>query len=131
LAAAVGIGSSLLLIPRLGITGAGFATLLATTVLFGSGLILVRSRLDLWPYDSRYLKGFAAGILAAIAVLILRRFLDWDGAVEWIVGMSLSTAVFAFVLWRLGFDAEDQALFNWTIALLKGSESNADTAIGS
>ena len=131
LAAAVGIGSGLLLIPQMGIAGAGLATLLSTTVLFGSGLFLVRSRLALWPYDFRYMKGFAAGILAAIAVLILRRFLDWDGATEWVLGICLSTAVFSLVLWRLGFDSEDQALFNWIIALLKGSESNTDIAIGS
>src|SRR5690606_36375650 len=55
----------LLLIPRLGITGAAIGTACAISGLFFWGLFQVRYSIGIWPYDMRYLKGMLATVLAA------------------------------------------------------------------
>jgi O-antigen/teichoic acid export membrane protein len=97
-----------LLIPRFGLTGAALAATFSLGVLFLMGLLQVKRRLGIWPHDLRYLKGLLATILAAAALLLLRRA-DIEAAVlDVALSLVISFGVFLCTLVLLGLDAEDK-----------------------
>jgi O-antigen/teichoic acid export membrane protein len=98
---------NIVLIPRLGLVGAAWATAATTTGFFGLGLLEVRRSLGLWPYDSSYLKGLVAG-LAAAGVVLLVRALGIDLTILRVVLAALGSALaFVLVLVVLGLEHED------------------------
>jgi len=60
------VGLNMVLIPRYGLGGAAAATTLSVGLLFVTGLILVRRRIAIWPYDRR-LTGVAATAALVVA----------------------------------------------------------------
>ena len=97
-------------IPVWGISGAALGTTCAIGGLFVAGLILVKNRLDAWPFDKRYLKGlFAAGV-TLIFLFILNRFEINIPFLSVGITMVVSILVFILTLFTLGLENEDKEL---------------------
>lgn len=111
--AAANVLLNLILIPRLGIPGAAIATGISIAGLFLLGLIEVRLILRMSPYDRRYLKGIAAGVVAAGIALSIHFMLPESLP----LGLSLLVQVMAIlggftaVLVSLGLDPEDRTIW--------------------
>ena len=54
---------------RFGMLGVAISTSLSISAQFIIAVLWVRAKLDLWPYDARYLKGIIAAAVSAIAVM--------------------------------------------------------------
>jgi O-antigen/teichoic acid export membrane protein len=104
----ISVALNWLLIPRLGLTGAALATATAISGLYLAGLFQVRCSLQLWPYDSRYLKGLLATALAVAALFLLRLAPIDSAALTLLLTVTVSGSVFGGTLLLLGLDAEDQ-----------------------
>ena len=94
-------------IPLWGVTGAAVGNMIGLSAANLASLIYIRVKTGLWPYDRRYWKGLLAALvtvlpLVALAYLHLTEF--WSLAIAGVVACTL----FPFLLWRLGFDEEDQ-----------------------
>jgi len=91
---------NVLLIPRYGLVGAAAATAMSVAVLFIGGLIVVRRRLGIWPWDRRFLGVVATGVGVLVAAFLLREWtaLGQTGTVLAVVGLA---AGLTLVGWRL------------------------------
>lgn len=96
------------LVPRFGLAGAALGTALSLSGLFLVGLLQVRKKLGLWPYDRRYLKGLAGACVAAVGLLILRNFFPVQSLPRLILAGGFSVGVFLAAIWGLGLDREDR-----------------------
>jgi O-antigen/teichoic acid export membrane protein len=63
---------NVLLIPPFGLAGAAWATTISVGSLFLAGLWLVRRRLQLWPYDRRFVGVAVTAALVFAAGAVLR-----------------------------------------------------------
>jgi O-antigen/teichoic acid export membrane protein len=110
--AALLIALGLVLVPRMGMTGAALATTLAVITTNLWLLKAVRSRLKLSPYNSSYLKLvvptlFSAGVLVALAHGFLGTRSIWTIAPVAIVS---AYAGFLGMLWIFGLDSYDREI---------------------
>ena len=102
------IALNVLLVPRLGLSGAALATACTLGGMFSLGLLQVKHCLGIWPYDRRYLKGLLAAMLATGTLMLLQR-VDVDSpAVSLSLTLMISGGVFGIALLILGLDTEDQ-----------------------
>jgi O-antigen/teichoic acid export membrane protein len=101
---------SLILIPSYGLVGAASATASSLVVISVGGLLVVRSRLGLTPYDSRYLKGVAAASGSSLALYVLRAVSPLGALPNILAALSVSALTFWFVLALLKVDAEERQL---------------------
>lgn len=99
---------NLVLVPRFGIPGAAIATSIAVAGTNVWGLIEIRRRLQLFPYDRTYLKLLGAGIFTAAVLFLQHWFL---GTGSWRLAIfALGSAYTAFwsALLVLGLETEDR-----------------------
>jgi O-antigen/teichoic acid export membrane protein len=68
------VATNLWLIPLYGINGAGFASLISTTIFHIMGLILVRYSFGYWPFDWRFVTVLAIFILICGSLFVLPDF---------------------------------------------------------
>lgn len=122
----INIALNMLLIPMMGISGAALATGGSMAMLFAIGLILVKKRLDMTPYDNRYLKGIAAGIITAGLLFIWRYISPPSQVLTLAVGAFISTAAFLGTLIALGIDNEDREVLARVKRRLGRGNSNPD-----
>ncbi|MGH9504268.1 MAG: flippase [Terriglobales bacterium] len=110
--AVVMVGMNLLLIPKLGLTGAALSAAVTNAVSNVWFLREVRSKLNLFPYNRSYFR-LLPPLGANLAVLVLLRvfgggFLPW-----WLtLAIALSSAymVFVAVALAVGLDADDKVI---------------------
>jgi len=98
------------LIPRYGLAGAAAATALSVALLYSGGLILVRRRLGIWPWDRRLV-----GVAATAAMVFVG-----SGSIHGVEGLGTAATVASVVVvaslltlagWRLFcFRPEDEVL---------------------
>jgi len=100
----------ILLIPPYGINGAAFATMISMFVLFFLGLLQVKLRLNMNPFDKRYLKGFAATFIAALGLYLWRLVAPQSDLLAVAGSCALSPTIFILSLYFLGFDREDKII---------------------
>lgn len=112
-ALAVNIGLNLVLLPVWGMEGAAWATAVSITGLFGTGLWFTRRKLGLWPYDRRYLKGVVAAVGTWVGLLIWQAVSPLAPIPYLLLTFLLSGGLFLGILWGLGFDEEEKALFSF------------------
>jgi len=105
---AVNIGLNALLIPQVGLVGAAVATAATVCGLFVAGLLQVRHLLKIWPYDGRYLKGFLATLLTALALWGLQSANVASPALALTLALVISGFVFSLTLLVSGLDSEDR-----------------------
>lgn len=102
---------ALALVPGFGILGAGLAMAAATVLESIITLCYVRRRLNVWPYTRGYLKPLAAGILAAVTILLCEPLLDLpSGFFSLLVLGPLLMLVFLGILLALGLPPSDRQL---------------------
>ena len=97
---------NVVLVPGWGITGAALATATALSALSLGGILQVRNRLHLWPYDRTYLKGLLATAFAILAVLALHG----SGNGSPFLSALLATLVFTASLVFAGLEGEDRQI---------------------
>jgi len=108
----IGLGLNIilciLLIPSLGIVGAALGTSISLNVIYFAGLLWVSKNLKIWPYDRRYLKGFAALLISAIILFGFEKIYAGGGMVFLLILTLLAFTSFFGVLLLLGLDDEDR-----------------------
>jgi O-antigen/teichoic acid export membrane protein len=95
------------LIPRWGTLGAAVATSAALGLLYLGALLSVRSRLSLWPYDWRFIKGILAALASTAAVAAVTRLDVAHPLSALLIQLCVATVVLVIVLLLAGLDAED------------------------
>lgn len=109
-----------LLIPIWGIVGAALANALCVALLNISGLVLARKKMNIWPYDRRYLKPLGIAAVAGLAAGLFRHFVPVSGVagVAAVGGMVVGIVGAGLVVVRP--EAEDRALLRLVMDRLKG-----------
>jgi O-antigen/teichoic acid export membrane protein len=104
------IALNYLLIPRLGMIGGAIsAALVEVGMLFG-WLLGVKSRIGIWPYDRRWLKGIGAALCAGAGLWFLHRWTSVPAEPALIAVVIVAEGVFWAVLLLCGLDPEDKKL---------------------
>jgi O-antigen/teichoic acid export membrane protein len=98
---------NLFLIPKYGLTGAAASTSISLSLLYIVALLWVKRKLDLWPYDRRYIKGLIAGIASALVVIIIKTLFSEINQWNIIIQGFGAIIIFISVLYFLKFDQED------------------------
>lgn len=101
----------ILWIPPYGLMGAAASSGVALVTLFGLGLLRGYRRLGMWPYDSRWLKGFAAAAVAEAGILATAFLVPGRTILEPVLFLVVSTALLLGTLRVLGFEKEELELF--------------------
>lgn len=101
---------NLALVPTFGIFGAAVATAAALVLVNAVSLYFVHRMLGFWPYSARYAKPALAGLLAAVAVYVIRLVLlpGLSGALALVVFAPLFLATFVALLVALGLSSSDR-----------------------
>lgn len=99
-----------LMIPRWGLAGAAAATAIAIAGLFVAGLLFVRSRLQIWPYDRRYLKVAVATLATASLLALLRQLPFAHSGVALAAHLLISGSAFASVIALFPADPEEREI---------------------
>ena len=68
--------TNIILIPRLHLIGAAIASLLALSSLFGLGLVVIKTRIKIFPYDKRYFKGGLAFIVSILSLVLIKNIIE-------------------------------------------------------
>lgn len=107
--------SYFLLIPTLGLAGAGVAILLANLANNGAAIWLVQRRLGIGWYDPRFRSWIAPIVGSGAMLLVLRPFLaDLDGLFAQAVALACVTVltyiVFFGINWIIGLHEDDREL---------------------
>ncbi|MBT9146169.1 MAG: hypothetical protein DDT42_02051 [candidate division WS2 bacterium] len=109
--ATLNIGLNLLLISKFGITGAAMATGISIVGLHLVGLVAVRRLLGLSPFDRRYLKGLAAGLVASTFALALKSLDISQDSIVFPLFLSFSVVgVYILMLFVFRLDEEDKTI---------------------
>lgn len=102
---------NVLFIPKFGMIGAALATSISIINLNVIRALEVRLILNLWPYNKRYLKGLAAGIVAmGVNMLIMRLIPSFHYLSLLSISMTSLTAVFFTLLAVFKLDDEDKLI---------------------
>lgn len=96
------------LVPRLGINGAALSSTIAISGLFLLGLLAVKQKLSLWPYDRRYRKGLLATAVTIAALVFLQQLPLASAFVQLLATSLVSVGVFGSTLILQGLDQEDK-----------------------
>ncbi len=107
----INLGLDMLLIPSLGIMGAAIAAALAVALVNALRLVEVYLLLGTHPYSAHYWKPVTGGVLAVLAILVLRPAVT---QLPLLVRVALtgvsSCCIYATALLALGLPPEDRAL---------------------
>jgi len=103
---------NMILVPRMGIAGAGFATGAAYVFVNIARLVEVRLLLGITPYDGRTLKVIATGAITIGAALLFRRYAALPMNFLWSVVVLIACAVLVGLLTvMMGVRDEDRTVF--------------------
>ncbi len=109
-AVALHLTASVVLVPRFGIVGGALGTAMAMLSLFAGGLIQVRHRLRIWPYDRGLRRVLWSGLAAAIAAVVVRQILTADPLLKVVVLAAVLGAVVTVTLVLQGIEPEERDL---------------------
>lgn len=104
----IDIGLNWFLIPRYGLTGAAITTAIVIVAQFTTGLLILKQRLNLWPYDQRYYKGISSAIVTTLFVVLLTRWEFYSPLVQLSTIATASVLIFFSMLFILKLDEEDK-----------------------
>ncbi len=69
---------NIFLIPRFGLIGSGVSLIVTILFLFISGLIILRKKLNLWPYDKTFIPGLFYGVFLFMFFFIIKYYFEVD-----------------------------------------------------
>jgi O-antigen/teichoic acid export membrane protein len=118
-----GAAMCIFLIPRWGMAGAAVATAVSIIGMFAWSIYVGKQRLNMLPYDRRYLKGLAAAAAAVGGLLLLRQFNISSPVMNLVAVCTVATTVFAAALMLGGLDEEDRDFIKMLRARLKAKET--------
>lgn len=113
------IAMGVVFIPRWGMLGAALATSCAISGLFVSAVFLARSRLNIWPYDRRHLKGLLAASASTGVLFLFRIFHPSSPVLNLAATALIAIGIFVITLGLLGIDSEDREMINLIRARLR------------
>jgi O-antigen/teichoic acid export membrane protein len=110
--AALLIGLSFFLVPRMGMTGAAVASAITVATTNIWSLIAVRRKLGLFPYDGGYLKLAAPALVCGVVLLALNHAATGGHAAWRVAGLGLACGYASFMgtLAIFGLDGEDRQI---------------------
>jgi hypothetical protein len=88
--------------------GGAVSTALAESGLLVGSLFAVKSRIVIWPYDRRSLKGVGAVLCAVAGLWVLRIWMGASAELATVPNLIVAEGVFWAVLLLLGLDPEDK-----------------------
>ena len=106
--------TNIILIPRLHLIGAALASLLALSSLFGFGLVVIKEKVKIFPYDKRYFKGCLAFVVSIISLVLIKNIIEIQSIVILLFEYIFSFVAFFFTLFILKIDEEDRL---WLITI--------------
>ena len=108
---ALTLGLNILFIPRLGLVGAAIASAASAVAVNLLRLVEVYMLFRLLPYDLRFLKPIAAGLVALAATMGTRRLLPVEGGLVYpLTSMVVLLLVYGGSILVLGLSQEDRAV---------------------
>lgn len=96
------------LIPRFGLVGAAISTSIISLTLFSLGLRRAHTRLGVWPYDWRHLKGGGAALVAMAGIGAVKYLQPGSPAAELASTFVVATILMGTTLMLLGIDEEER-----------------------
>ena len=114
---------NVMLVPRLGLNGAALSSAIAVSSIFLLGLLTVRRKLGLWPYDRRYRKGLLAGVLTIGALALLQSLAIDSALIRLLSTLIVSVGTFSGTLTLLGLDPEDKDFMRVLLRRIRSSGS--------
>ena len=124
--AVVSVGVNVVLVPRMGVTGAGLAVGLAQALVNVARLVEVRFLLKITPYEKSTLRvAVIVAITIALAVLTRTYLVVPPGVVWSIVVMVASLAVVALLTVAMGVKEEDRLVLATVLRKVRRSRGGA------
>ena len=113
---------NIILIPKFGIMGAAWATLISMTALGLARIIEVQLILKLSFFSSRLYKPLLAGLVTLFCILSIRSFvMIYHTVVTLSVVFLFSIVIYGFVLWLLKLEPEDKDFWSG-LNILRGEK---------
>jgi O-antigen/teichoic acid export membrane protein len=107
--AIVGVVLTVVLVPRMGIAGAGLASGAANALVKLARLVEVRYLLKMTPYDRSTLKVAATAGVTITAAVLARRFIPLPPGIEWsVVAMVACVGLVSLLTLAMGIEEEDR-----------------------
>ncbi len=120
--AAVSIGLNILLVPRMGLAGAGLAAGTAEALVKVARLIQVRFLLKMTPYDRSSLRVAATAAVTLVAALLVRRYVTVPPGLLWsVVVMFASIVTVGGLTVAMGVKEEDKVVLATVMRKLRRS----------
>lgn len=104
------LGSGFLLIPRIGLLGGAAATVLGQLIANALGLIFVRYRVHVWPFDRRFIKILITSLATSGFLWFVVKLQFNNSLLKVIVITGIGLVLFLGGLLGFGLDAEDDDL---------------------
>jgi O-antigen/teichoic acid export membrane protein len=124
--AVISVGLSIILVPKMGVAGAGLAAGLSQALVKIARLIQVRFLLKITPYDRSTLKVAATAVITlAMAVLARTYLVVPPGLVSSIVVMVASLVVVALLTVAMGVKEEDRLVLAMVLRKVRRSRGGA------
>lgn len=98
----------IILIPRYGLTGAALSNAASVSIMYLTALMMVKLRMNIWPYDFRFLKGGLAVLAAAGAAFGIGSLLDTTVVLNIAAQFAATVVTFVLALYLLKLDREDR-----------------------
>jgi O-antigen/teichoic acid export membrane protein len=109
----VSLALNVMLIPYFGVVGAALSALVVMAVLNTLRIVQVYRLLKLFPYNITFLKPLLAAIITGFVSYFLNKLYPIDSyLIHLAVHVSVLFAIFAFSIFILGLDPEDQQMVN-------------------
>ena len=99
---------NIILIPKYGIMGAAWATLISLLVIGVLRIIEVKKILGLSMYSYKLLKPIFAGFITCIAIIGIRSYImNYHTVITLLLALLFSIIIYGLVLWLLRLEPED------------------------
>ncbi|MFH1865144.1 MAG: polysaccharide biosynthesis C-terminal domain-containing protein [Candidatus Eisenbacteria bacterium] len=124
--AVISVVLNVILVPRMGVTGAGLAVGLGYALVSIVRLIQVRFLLKISPYDRSSMKVGATVVIALVLAVVARRYLVIPEKIEWSFATAVaSVAVVALLTFAMGIKEEDKLVLATVLRKLRRSRGGA------
>jgi O-antigen/teichoic acid export membrane protein len=111
---------NMFVIPSFGIIGASVVSVATSLGLFGTGVFVVRRKVNIWPYQFNYLKGVVAAMITGVLLVAVKYYLPPSNFIQLALVGIASAASFVISLRALGLESEDVELLRGLTQKLKG-----------
>lgn len=101
---------NIFLIPKHGINGAAFATLVAAFIGNTLSLFFLYRKQRIQPYNIKFLKPLVAGASSYLVISLINNYIYWKGITDVIIKGGIYTIIFMSIVWLLRIDEDDKII---------------------